>query len=470
MALIVALVFAVGAIVGVLLASSGDGGPAPLAPARGPAGDPLAWRPGEDAIFEQRASAGESHVLFAKSPGGAMASARRVARWRPLVDAAARRHGVAPDDLEALVLLESAGRPDVCAGDVAGACGLTQILAGTATSLLGMHVDLAASARLSKLIARAERRGRPAAAGRLRARRRAVDDRFVPARAIEGAGRYLEFARGKLGRPDLALESYHMGVGNLQGALAAYGSSSVSYAQLYFDSTPLRHAGAYARLARLGDDSSTYLWRLYAARTIMHLYRSAPAALQRLQGLHANKATAEEVLHPRSSTQVFSSPADLSRARERGEIVPLPSNAAALNLTIDPGMGALAKRVGQPRSVYRGLRPAALAMLVYIAAGVHEIGGPGRLIVTSTVRDEAYQSQLVRSNIQATRAYSLHTTGWAFDIERRYRSKRQAVAFQFMLDRLVALNMIAYAVEPSAIHVAVAGDATVLLPVLKRVK
>src|SRR4051812_10420811 len=123
MAALVAAVFLVGAVVGVLLASGGDE-PAPLKPGRGPAADPLAWRPGEDSRFEDRAAAGESHVLYAKSPGGAVATAQRVAHWRPLIEAAARRHGVAPDDLEALAFLESAGRPEVCAGAVDGACGL----------------------------------------------------------------------------------------------------------------------------------------------------------------------------------------------------------------------------------------------------------------------------------------------------------------------------------------------------------
>jgi hypothetical protein len=468
LAVLVALFFAVGVTIGVLLA---HGGEAPLAPGRGPEGDPLAWQPGEDATFERRAAAGESHVLYAKSPGGAAASAVRVARWRPLVEASARRHGVPPDDLEALVLLESAGRPEVCASnDLSGACGLTQILAGTATGLLGMRVDLAASKRLTKQIVRAERRGRPAAAGRLRARRRRVDQRFDPRQAIEGAGRYLEFARGRLGRDDLALESYHMGVGNLQGALSAFGQGRVSYAQLYFDSTPLRHAAAYRRLAALGDDSATYLWRLYAAREIMRLHRQDPVELVRLAALHAHKATAEEVLHPAGSTPVFATPRDLARARARGTIVALPRNAAELHMRVDPGMGSLAPRLGQRPSLYRALRPEALAMLVYIAAGVHEIGGPGTLNVTSTVRDATYQRRLVARNIQATRAYSLHTTGYAFDIERRYRSHRQAVAFQFMLDRLQALDMIAWAAEPDAIHITVSSDARALKPQLSRVK
>src|SRR2546423_15715142 len=107
-------------------------------------------------MLESRATAGLSLVLYAKSPGGAMATAARVARFRPLVQAAARRYGVDPDMLEAIVFLESAGRPEARAGnDLNGAVGLTQILAQTGTGLLHMHVDLRRSIRLTKQIGRA---------------------------------------------------------------------------------------------------------------------------------------------------------------------------------------------------------------------------------------------------------------------------------------------------------------------------
>ncbi|HEY3188809.1 MAG TPA: hypothetical protein VGJ70_15110, partial [Solirubrobacteraceae bacterium] len=85
--------------------------------------------------------------------------------------------------------------------------------------------------------------------------------------------------------------------------------------------------------------------------------------------------------------------------------------------------------------------------------------GTAPLTVTSTVRDERYQRMLVRRTIEATTAYSLHTTGWAFDIARTYADRRQALAFQFMLDRLTALNLIAWVREAGAIHVTAAGDA-----------
>ena len=100
---------------------------------------------------------------------------------------------------------------------------------------------------------------------------------------------------------------------------------------------------------------------------------------------------------------------------------------------------------------------------------MREIAGTkAPLIVTSTVRDQAYQDVLVRRNVQATRAYSLHTTGYAFDVERRYRNRRQAVAFQYMLDRLQSLNLIAWVREPDAIHVTVSSDARRLEPLLQR--
>jgi hypothetical protein len=473
LALLLGAVLAVGLAVGFLL-ERGSG--TQLAPGRGPESDPLAYKGGhsDDAMLQARAAAGLSHVLYAKSPGGAIATAARTARFRPLVDATAARYKVDPDMLEAIVFLESAGRPEARAGnDLAGAVGLTQILAQTGSGLLHMHVDLAQSRAITKKLRKAVAKGKMKQASRLRALRRKVDERFDPARSLDGTGRYLTFAKGTLGgRDDLAVESYHMGVGNLQSVLRAYGAApaGTSYAQLYFGSTPLRHASAYAKLAALGDDSATYFWRILAARQIMRLYRQDPAELTRLQALQAHKSNAEEVLHPRAATHVYTTPDEIATARANGELRPLPANAQDLNLRVDPGMGGLAKKLHRRPALYRALRPDALAVLIYLAAGVHEISQQGPLTVTSTVRDQSYQRLLVKSNIQATRQYSLHTTGFAFDILRRYKSSRQAQAFQFMLDRLTALDLIAWAPEPAAIHITVSGDAKVLLPLLAKVK
>jgi hypothetical protein len=431
--------------------------------------DPFAYDPDDEETFVERAAAGTSHVLYARSPGGAAATAERVARWRPQVEAAARSAGVEPDLLEGLVFLESAGREDAVAGDLEGAVGLTQILAETGRNLLGMRVELERSKRLSRRIDRALRRGRLLHVQRLRAERRAVDERFDPVKALAGTARYLTIAREQLGRDDLAFVSYHMGIGNLQGVLRAYGAERPSYARVYFDSTPDRHPAVQRRLAAFGDDSSNYLWKLYAAREIMRLHRDDRGQLARLQQLQTAKNSAEEVLHPPESTPRFGTPAVLRAAWDDDEIRAFPQDPVRTGLARDPRMGELAQRVGAVPGLYRGLRPEALALALYIGAQTRAYaGGEGPLTVTSTVRDEEYQRRLARGNGEATRNYSLHTTGWAFDVARDYRSRRQALAFQFVLDRLQVLNVIAWVREPRAIHITASAHAEALLPLLER--
>jgi Transglycosylase SLT domain len=434
-----------------------------------PFADPFAYDADREAELMRRAAAGTSHVLYARSPGGAAATARRVARWRPRVEAAARAADMPADLLEGLVFLESAGREDAMAGDTEGAVGLTQILAETAQNLLGMRVDVARSARLTRRIARQEARGRGDVVARLVAARKAVDERYDGVRALAGTARYLLFAREQLGRRDLALAAYHMGVGNLQEVIRLSGEESPSYTQLYFEATPVHDSAVQRRLASFGDDSSTYLFKLHAAAEIMRLHREDPSGLARLEGLHASKNSAEEVLHPPGETPSFASPAALEQAWDEEEVVLFPRRAAVTGLARDPTMGALAGRLGVPRGLYRGLRPESLAMALYIGAQVRAYaGGDAPLLVTSTVRDETYQRLLVASNREATRRYSLHTTGWAFDVARSYRSGRQALAFQFLLDRLQVLGAIAWVREPDAIHITVAREAEALEPLLQR--
>jgi hypothetical protein len=462
------LLVAVLTAVAVVVLYEDEAGRQGLVPEAGADNDPLAWAPGREQAFVEAAARGHAHVLYAKSPGGARASAERVARYRPLIEAAAETAQVQADTLEGMVLLESAGRPDAVADpQLEGAVGLTQILAETGRNLLGMKVDTRAARRIGRSLQRAHRAGDSALIARLEARRRRVDERFDPPKALAATARYLTIAREELGREDLSVVSYHMGIGNLQNALEAYGEDDISYAQLYFDSTPAEHEDAYSKLASLGDDSSTYLWRVAAAREIMRLYRSDPERLDRLSELQNAKNSAEEVLHPRDDTEVFETPGDLRAAYDDGRLVALRrTQLAEHGLRIDRNMGELAKRLGRSRTTYRGLREPALALLVYIGAGVKAISDQTPLIVTSTVRDLRYQRLLVARNIEATRNYSLHTTGWAFDVLRRYRSRKQALAFEFMLNRLQSHDLIAWVREPAAIHVTVSSDAERLAAVL----
>ena len=466
-----ALVLA-GIVALVLTQRDGGGGegkqPLPSAGrAAGSGHDPFAFDPARAELFEQRAAFGTAHPLYTKSPGGAVASAERVARLRPLIEQATDGTDVDPDTLEAMVFLESAGRPDAIAGgtDLAGAVGLTQILAETGTSMLGMRVDVAASTRLTRRLQRAVNRGDDARAARLAAERRRVDERFDPRKALAGTIRYLDFARERLGRDDLTVVSYHMGVGNLENAIEAFGGGQPSWTELYFGSSPTERPDVWRLFAGLGDEASLYYWKVRAARDLMALYRSDPEALGKLAALQTAKASNENVLHPPGAGEAFADGGALRAAYDDGRLVRLPTNAGELGLRIDRQMGELAGRVGEPRALYRGLRPDALRMLVEIAAGTRRISGvTAPLTVTSTVRDQRYQEQLASGNPEATHAFSVHTTGWSFDILRRYANERQALALQFMLDRLQTLGLIAWVREPAAIHVTVAGDADRFLP------
>ena len=125
-----------------------------------------------------------------------------------------------------------------------------------------------------------------------------MDERFDPAKALAATGRYLKQAKDEFGREDLAVVSYHMGIGNLQSVLGAYGDDGASYAQLYFDSSPDSHARAYRLLYALGDDSKTYYWRVLASREVMRLYRDDRSKLERLAELQARTDSGELVLHP----------------------------------------------------------------------------------------------------------------------------------------------------------------------------
>jgi hypothetical protein len=199
----------------------------------------------------------------------------------------------------------------------------------------------------------------------------------------------------------------------------------------------------------------------------MRLYRHDPAALAYESRLQGRKGSAEEVMHPRPATPRFATPNDLARAWKHHVLVAIPRDAHRTHISLGPSFGQEAHRLGRARRLYRGLRPQALDVLLYIGRRVHELSDARRLTLTSAVRDNRYQRVLINVNANAARSYSIHTTGYAFDIARAYASERQASAFQFVLERLQAVNAIAYIREASAIHIAVASDAASKLAMLR---
>jgi hypothetical protein len=104
-------------------------------------------------------------------------------------------------------------------------------------------------------------------------------------------------------------------------------------------------------------------------------------------------------------------------------------------------------------ALYRGLRPAARYVLIQLGSWVRALSGVSSpLIVTSTVIDRRYQQMIGIDDPTAAQ-------GWSFTIARRYARPAQADAFQAVLDRLQALNAIAWERYPDEIEVTVAADA-----------
>jgi transglycosylase-like protein with SLT domain len=451
-------------VVGVLIVLERGGGAAPPPPLPLPGigqpakpGDPFAYTSSRESDFVARATAGEANALYVQSPGGALATAARVAAWRPLIDQAVAGTGIDPNLLEALVFVESAGDPNaIVGGDPINASGLTQILAGTGQSLLGMNINLARSRQLTGQIDAAAAQGQNARVARLERQRAGADERFDPRQELAATVRYLKIAESHFGRWDLAFESYHMGIGNLQTVLDDYdGGTPVPYVQLYFDTAPDHHTSAFDLLASFGDDSSLYYWRLLGAEQVMRLYRTDRAALNRLSFLQTDTGSDAFVLHPPDAVRAFADPNALDRAYAARTILPLPSNAARLGLSYDPGIGSLAEQLHFPPALYRGLRAPALDLLIELAARVRTLSHDptSTLTVTSAVSDQRYQQLLGYSDPPAA-------AGWSFTIARRYVNGAQADAFQAMLDRLQALNLIAWQRFPSEIEVTVASDAS----------
>ena len=334
--------------------------------------------------------------------------------------------------LEAIVFVESAGRPDVIAGnDPADAAGLTQILAQTGQSLLGMHIDLAASRKLTaeinrRLGQRPARARRPgwSAAGR-------ADRRPLQPAAGARRDRALPAARPAPvrapGPRDRVLPH-----GDRQPAARAGlydGGTPVPYAQLYFDTAPIATRAAFNMLAGFGDDSSLYYWRILGAAQIMRLYRQRPL------GAGAARFAAGEprARRPRcctrpTRTSAFADPDALYDAyAEHAAGAAALQRLAAWGSAYAAGIGAdgqAARRSPRPCTAGCGRRRSTSWSSSRRGCGRCRAAAQP-LIVSSAVTDARYQQQLggggPHGRRRATRSRSPGVTSTA---RRRPRSRR----------------------------------------------
>ena len=212
--------------------------------------------------FLDRGSRGMAHIVYALSPAGVEASVARTTRWRGRSSARSAARALDADDLEAMLFLESAGRPTVMAdGTPASATGLMQIIPSTAVSLLGMRVDLARSLEINRRLRarsgrRCSREGEEAArCAAARAPRCCASGRSWTSASTRRSrstrpSATCSIARRRFGREDLAIASYHMGIGNLTTVIDTYVSPRRPRTQHAPDGRALR-AFVAAALLRL---------------------------------------------------------------------------------------------------------------------------------------------------------------------------------------------------------------------------
>ena len=306
-----------------------------------------------------------------RAPAASSLSAARTATWRPLVERAAKRGSVDPDVLEAIVMLESAGRPDAQASnDLEGAVGLTQILAETGQNLLGMHIDVRRErAPDARDPARAQGRGAPA---RAPPRRRALrpgqgarGDRALPAdrQASGSAATTSRSPRTTWGSatcrprspPTASATSPTRSCSSTRRRCATRGRSGSSPRSA---TTPRRTCGGSWRRGR----SCACTARTPTgsrARPSCRGARRRPRRCCTRRTRRRRSATRSRSAAP--ARRASSSRLDAAQPRR----VRRPRSTRA--------MGELAGRLHQSPRLYRALRPQALRMLEVIGAGTRAI-------------------------------------------------------------------------------------------------
>lgn len=364
----------------------------------------------------------------------------------PLISSLAAASAVSPRDYrdyfvnkqEADLLLESGGDPE--ARSRSNAIGVAQFMAGTGRAR-GLRVDLRESDRLSGAIASLDRqikwlqaqapgwrkpppaplRGRTAGPwdrerwlshrlsqrNHLAAKRRRVDERFDPQKAIRVQTRYLLELTARFGGVDWALQAYHGGEGGVMRTLALFGDAAGGSMRLasrgargVFNPSP--YSGLYGRLSPSGtpaafnyvygrsDDHRNYWWKVLMAERALALYRRDPEGFERQWAELRPGMGLEASWYPDLTSLVYTGAADLRAAYAGGALVALaPRVAARLGLrtanlaVLDPPAAPL----------HKGLRPEAMGALLSVAQTYRSNGGRELLVVPQMVQSAAYRAR-----------------------------------------------------------------------------
>lgn len=426
-----------------------------------------------------------------------LAQIRRVAlELRPLVDQAlglpdasevvrqlAARRGITSaayqsyfaGKQEADLLLESGGNPE--ARSVSDAIGVAQFMPATARRC-GLRVDRSESNRLSREIAAADRsleflasqpedwskRGPDGSlwtrrrwilhrlGGRqaLATRRKQVDHRFDPARAIPAQTRYLLSLTRRYGDVDWALQAYHGGEGGVGTTLAllkrspsktfrlaSRSGAGIPYGAAYRALNPIAAPEAFHYVYGRSDDHRYYWWKVLMAERCLSLFRADPAECERQWASLAPGRPIEAAWYPEAPDLRFSDEQAVRQGLESGALAPLTPKLAKMGVRTT-GLSDL-KASWAPLS--KCLRPESLGLLARVAADYRYSGGRSALTITAMARSQEYQSlweaayQPLKPGEAPPLTPSYLTSGWIFHLAPP-TDRRDRRILEYVLGRL----------------------------------
>jgi hypothetical protein len=320
-------------------------------------------------------------------------------------------------------------------------------------------------------------------------KRRGVDERYDPAKAIRVQTRYLVRLARAYGSVDWALQAYHGGEGGvsrtvayylgdrrrlftstegaIRGMLASRGGPVVrvrpqlSYADLYFGTTPRTHPQAFGYLFGRSDDHRYYWWKVLMAERAIALYRRDPEEFRRQwQALRPGQRM-EAAWYPRPEDLSFRDVAALRQSYDEGTLVRVPGDLYSRGVALGP-IAALDAANGYH---YKGLRPEAMGALLQLAALYCRHGGKAPLRLLSLTQTEQYAALLsARYPIRPPKEpvnpadipVDLHPTGLVFDLARpatAWDRKVLEYALGQLSDRGAIYWLMEYERGPSRYHI-----------------
>jgi hypothetical protein len=302
-----------------------------------------------------------------------------------------------------------------------------------------------------------------AAVQELRARRREVDERFDPVKAIRAQSRYLLELTRQFGGVDWALQAYH---GGEAGARRTYSlflgieprtqmasrslamGTHLPYAEVYRRVSPRATPAAFSYLFGRSDDHRYYWWKVLAAERALAEFERDPLAVEREWMALKPGYSTDVVWYPEPGPLQFADDDALRAGYRDGVLVHLPS--AAVNLGIRTA--DLATLAPQSTPLFKGLRPEAMGALLRIAHIYRSAGATDLLTAVALTQTTVYRERWLQKfplpplPPGTPRDPEYHTTGLVFDLRRPSRDWDRKV-LEYSLGRLYDSRRIAWRTE-----------------------